>query len=354
MDNNIKKKSKKGSKKSKGSLKAKKMSNNKSKIIQSGGDNNNLIISKSTNEDNKCAPNKKFVDGSCFTLESLIDMSNAFNTYIELGLLNKQRINITNLKKDLILQLTDRLKNVCDDQLCWLKQDFMRFTKNNADIQNKTFRPSGPQGRFTWLSTSNINKVMTQYEEKYPEFKYLGTVPMDFDELPILGLSNINFDNLYNNGKYKLGLVLNLDEHYKSGSHWVAMYVNLKTFEIYYFDSYGKQPENRVRNFVSRISKWCLNKHFNKVIEPSDHYMKPSSRNNIETLDGVKILYNKNRHQYKNSECGVYSMNFILRLLKDETFDKITGIRLSDDDVNKCREVYFRYDGKDNNDDDDN
>jgi hypothetical protein len=352
MDNNIKKKSKRGSKKSKGSLKSKKIST-KSNIKQHGGNNNNPVISKSPNEDNKCAPSKRFDEGSCFTLESLIDMSHAFNTYIELGLLSKQRIKICNSKKDLVLQLTDRLKNICDDQLCWLKQDFMRLTKNQDDIQNKTFRPSGPQGRFTWLSTSNINKVMGQYEEKYPEFKYLGTVPMDFNDLPVLGLCNINFNNLYNTGKYKLGIVFNLDEHYKSGSHWVAMFANLKTFEIYYFDSYGKQPENRVRDFVSKISHWCLQKHFNKVIEPSDHYMKPSSKNNIETLDGVKILYNKNRHQYKNSECGVYSMNFILRLLKGENFEQITSIRLSDDDVNKCREVYFRYDNNDNDKEDD-
>jgi hypothetical protein len=34
-------------------------------------------------------------------------------------------------------------------------------------------------------------------------------------------------------------------------------------------------------------------------------------------------------------------MNFILRLLKGESFFDITNNITKDDDVNKCREVYF-------------
>ena len=47
------------------------------------------------------------------------------------------------------------------------------------------------------------------------------------------------------------------------------------------------------------------------------------------------------KHQQGNSECGVYSINFILRLLKGKSFDHITSKRLSDEKVNKCRNVYF-------------
>ena len=51
--------------------------------------------------------------------------------------------------------------------------------------------------------------------------------------------------------------------------------------------------------------------------------------------------YNKTQHQKGNSECGVYSINFILRLLKGKSFDYITQKRLKDDKINKCRSVYF-------------
>lgn len=355
MDN-IKRKSKKGSKKSKGSIKSKKVKSQKAGY----GPRYNPIMQKSATEDTKCAPSKKFSEGSCFTLETLVDMANAYNTYIDLGKLKEKKITITDSKKEIVSQLTNRLKDVCEDQLCWLKQDFLKLAKNQEDIRDNTFRPTGPQGRFTWLSTSNINKVINQYEAKYPEFKYLGTVPMDFDELPVLGIANLDLNGLYNDGKYKLGIIFNLDEHYKGGSHWVALYANIKTFEIYYFDSYGTPPVDRVRNLVARIVKWCLKKHLNKEMKPDGPFMQQAIKigkneyievkNNIEKLSGVKITYSMPRQQYKNSECGVYSMNFILRLLKGETFEEITNTELPDDKVNKCREVYFRFDEPDNDD----
>ena len=47
------------------------------------------------------------------------------------------------------------------------------------------------------------------------------------------------------------------------------------------------------------------------------------------------------RHQYKNSECGVYSMNFIIRLLNGESFKNITENKTLDDPMNRCRDKYF-------------
>ena len=46
-------------------------------------------------------------------------------------------------------------------------------------------------------------------------------------------------------------------------------------------------------------------------------------------------------HQHGNSECGVYSLSFILRLLNGESFNDIQSTRLDDNNVNKCRAIYF-------------
>ena len=73
----------------------------------------------------------------------------------------------------------------------------------------------------------DINDVITQYHSIYKDFLFLGAVPVDFDELPILGINNLNFDILKANGKTQIGLVINLDEHWKDGSHWVALYFNI-------------------------------------------------------------------------------------------------------------------------------
>jgi hypothetical protein len=274
----------------------------------------------------RCAPGKIYNDGSCIPVDVLIDMAKAYNKENN----NKNPIMIKDdldtlnpsiLKRHLVGEFTNRLKGKCDDQICWTKQNFVKHMTSgkNQDLKNSTFRPHGPAGQFTWLSTVDIDKVMTQYETKYKDFKFLGAVPIDFDGLPQLGLKTLDFKALQKSGKTKLGIVFNLDEHYKSGSHWVAGFIDIEKGQIYYSDSYAGRPEQRIRTFLRRAANYC-------------------KECGINDLD---VQYNKTRHQKEGSECGVYSINFILRLLKGESFDSITGKRLADRKVNKCRSVYF-------------
>lgn len=295
-------------------------------------------------EDNKCAPTKKYNNGSCFTIEDLKKISIAYNLHLDKGKVKGKKIDISDNKKSLLKQLTKNLENVCDDQICWLKQDFIKKMKDK-NILNYTFRPDGPEGKFEWLNTLHINDVMEQYEKKYDNFKFFGAVPIDFDDLPFVGIREIDYDELFNSGVKKLGFVFNLDEHWQSGSHWVALFSDLDKNQIYFFDSYGIRPEKRIRNLVERISKWCYSKDYCKnecsELNLIESFMNNDYKNKIESK--LKVEYNHNRHQFKNSECGVYSLNFILRLLNGESFENITKNGLLDDDVNLCRDVYFKF-----------
>jgi len=52
-----------------------------------------------------------------------------------------------------------------------------------------------------------------------------------------------------------------------------------------------------------------------------------------------------NEHQYKNTECGVYSLYFIISMLKESksyNFFKIKKIK--DDKIHKYRRKFFNYD----------
>lgn len=259
-----------------------------------------------------CAPDKEYKDGSCYSLDELVKMVNSYNKRFT----NNQIPMIYN-KKYLVKELNSKLKDVCNDQICWLEQDFVKNL--NDDNINETFRPKGPSNSLKWLNTTNIDKVIKQYYKLYPEFIFYGAVPIDFDDLPFYGIKNIDFDKLQSEGKYKLGFVFNTDEHYKSGSHWIALFCNLKEGNIYFFDSNGIKPEYRIKKLVKRIYK----------------YFKSKNNNNIQKR------YNNIRHQFKNTECGVYSINFILRLLKGETFGHIIKNITYDDDMSKCRLKYF-------------
>ena len=263
------------------------------------------------------------------SLKQLIEIAKSYNKN------NKDKIIINNNKLYLVNQLKQKLSKICSSQTCWLKLDFIR-NMNDKDINENTLRPKGPTKKYEWLNTIHINEVISQYHNKYNDFLFLGAVPYDFEILPILGITDINFNELINDNKTKIGLIINLDEHYKSGSHWVALYTDLLKGQVYYFDSYGKKPKKRIKQFVTKIIKFLYKRKYNIELDLN---------NNISVLQqqlkSFDIRYNQVRHQFKNSECGVYSINFILRLVKGETFDNITNNITSDDEVNKCRKVYF-------------
>jgi hypothetical protein len=269
------------------------------------------------NQFEQCAPSKKYTNGSCLSLESLIKITEAYNNKI---VPKKKESNIPMIynKRYLVKELHNRLKDVCNDQLCWIKQDFVKEL-NDTTINKNTFRPKGPANSLKWLNTFDINDVINQYCEIYKDFRFFGAVPIDFDKLDYLGINKLDYDKLCDEGIHKIGFVFNLDEHWQSGSHWVGMYANILTGEVYFFDSYGTPPENRIKILIDRIGNYYKNK---------------TNKNPI-------IKSNNVRHQYKNSECGVYSTSFILRLLKDETFDNIIHNIVDDDTISKCRKVYF-------------
>ena len=189
--------------------------------------------------------------------------------------------------------------------------------------------------------------MIVNLEKKFNSQNY----PIEFINLinkqyPNLAVDFINQINEIKNKKYpikKIGIVPNLDEHWKGGSHWVSLFINLETGQIYFFDSYGYRPDKRIRSFLKIIAEWKYKKDTGKTLNfDADNYMKGSSKEKNEIEKKYDIRYSEIRNQYKNSECGVYSMNFIIRLVSGQTFDHITQNITKDDKMNECRGVYFR------------
>jgi len=276
--------------------------------------------------DKKCAPGITFESGSCIQLHILVEMAKAYNLNADDSKIklhqNLEILNPKKYKKYLLSEFNKRLGDKCTTQKCWTEQSFVSNMKKIAkeELDKYTFRPDGPTGKFEWLNTININEVMEQYEKKNKDFKFLGAVPIDFDEFERFGIKNLDYSKLIAEGKHKIGVVFNLDEHDQPGSHWVSLFGNLKDGQVYFFDSYGIRPEKRIRTLMRRLANF--------------------SQTGLGIKD-VKVDYNKTRHQYENSECGVYSINFITRMLKGDTFEQICDNKVGDRQVNKCRSVYF-------------
>ena len=155
-------------------------------------------------------------------------------------------------------------------------------------------------------------------------FKFFGAVPIDFDLKDNFGkcmlseLCNININELEERKIKRIGIIFNLDKHNESGSHWVAMYIDLNINEIYYFDSYGQQPPEEVNILAQRIQV----------------------QGDINNKD-IKFKINKVRHQFKNSECGVYCMYFITELIKGRTFEDVSEKIIFDDEMNEKRGYFY-------------
>ena len=289
---------------------------------------NNNRNNRNNNRNNRTKFKKRYCspknDNSftCFTKKSIIKMLKSWNDYY-----SNDKIEFREYDKlhTLWSLLDNKLKNICNDEFCWTKQQFI---KNDNEILEE-FRPEMPtkwkDNKNEWLTTLDIEAVMKQYEKKYNDFMFVGPVPIDFDtELHpgycvINELCKINLNKMKNNGKTKLGVIFNLDPHDKPGSHWVSMYADFdKLNEIYYFDSYGLKEPKEVTTLMNRLKEQS-EKMGNKT----------------------KIYVNNVRHQFKNSECGVYSINFILKLLEGNTFEDLRDNIIKDDEMEENREKLF-------------
>ena len=56
----------------------------------------------------------------------------------------------------------------------------------------------------------------------------------------------------------------------------------------------------------------------------------------------VEVLYNQTKFQFGSSECGVFSINFILDNLKGEALQELGKEHFNDRRMNNLRKVLYR------------
>ena len=281
-----------------------------------------------------CSP--KFSDnkGSCYSLKDLQEIAKNYNRE---NSSNKIKLNQT--KEKLYNAILKANYDKCgDNEFCWLKQNYMEINKDINKFLVK-FRPVQPNTWENepkkWLNTYNLLDVMSQYEEKHKNFKFLGVLPIDFAYKTGFGtcvsqnMCDLDIKELVSNKIYKLGNIFNLDKHYQSGSHWVSLFINLnpknKNYGCYYYDSNGRGAPLEVKNFVSKVI----------------------SENSKLTNKELKFYQNTIKHQFKNSECGIFSLHFMDQCLKNVSFNSfINKKNLNDDNMFKLRKKFFNKKAK--------
>jgi len=253
---------------------------------------------------------------------------------------SKKRGGSINSTRNITVKKEALAKNLgCEvtDERCIIEKSHLSYREKKALLQ-AFFRPKMPEAwkkdPDLWLNSDDIANVMKQYEAAYKEFKFLGVVPIDFsapnpyrsgtESGSESGSKNqqcmnqqfctVNLKEERAAGRNLLGAVFNLDPHYKGGSHWVALAIDLRRNCVYYFDSYGMAPPKQVV-----------------------HYMRYLTIQNPE----LRLERNGRRFQYSKSECGMYSMYFLIRMIAGENFKKFCKTPIADKEMLKFRKVLF-------------
>jgi len=271
----------------------------------------------------ECAPcsKGKKPTKTCYSLSALNKIIKAWNSQYP-----DKKIEVPKSKEkdiDFLWKgIQYRLSSSCgNNEKCWKEQDFIKKLKD-IEIQFYTFKPEYPKewlkNKYSWLSTYDILYVMKQYEKLYDKFMFLGPVPADCPTKINCELSNLNINKLIKSGIDYVGIVYNLDTSNQSGSHWVAMFIDIPNAEVNYYDSTGTVPTPLIKEFIIKMAK--------KI---------KGVKNN------VSVIVNDKQHQHGYSECGVYSMNFILERLDGKTMYDISQMKIPDAEMNHLRNLLY-------------
>jgi Ulp1 family protease len=96
------------------------------------------------------------------------------------------------------------------------------------------------------------------------------------------------------------------------------MYIDIPHAEINYYDSTSNFPTPLIKNFIVKMA--------NKI--------KRVKKN-------INIIVNDKEHQKGYTECGMYSMNFLLERLAGKTMYDISQMKIPDAEMNHLRLLLY-------------
>lgn len=293
------------------------------------------IKSKNKTKKKNCSPigeEIKLNESTCLSAEVIQKIKQSFNKKNP-----EKKIKYRNPYK--IIERLKMEKPNCESDICWLNE--IEEENKRKEIIEVFYAPKAPKewkkNPDEWLSNYDILDVLNQYEKKYQNFKVIGPTPINFDSTDIYNNDKCVWEDLCKfslssrdlSNKDKIGIIFNLAKQGETGTHWVSLFVDLKNKIVLYFDSNGDECPEEIKKLINRIKGEGKKKG---II--------------------LKEIYNKMEHQQSNTECGMYSLYFIITMLEERINKKkiknvnslikhFTKQRIPDEFVFKHRNIYF-------------
>jgi hypothetical protein len=281
-------------------------------------------------------PNKHKPDAySCYTPAALKDMKRLWNARHPDDPIRATR------PRDIWVALRDAQRSTCDIESCWM-DNLYRDKGVNKEDTDAIFAPGKPKQMRrrtdTFLDSSNLRRIMRNYEKRYPEFRFIGPSPRDYDaKVPGGGgacvmddLCNFDLADMERKGVRLVGVIFNTDPHDKPGDHWLVLVVDLKRGQVCHFCSYGDPPNEECQRFMDTVCE-----------------QSKSLPSRAHTKRRYRQLVNPHQYQrYGSSSCGVYCMYILDEMLRGKSFSAVAGTpgrkkRMDDGCMERIRMSYF-------------
>jgi hypothetical protein len=290
-----------------------------------------------------CSPmvdETRATQNTCYTKDILFQIRDEYNKGHSNNPITAQDAN------DVWNELKTRLSN-CDKEDCWLEE--IKDSKIRKDIDDYVFSPDSPPEwnkggdiENRWLSNFDMLNVLRQYERRFKCFKFIGPTAIDFDSKPKSysgkcvedELCKFSLEKMISNKKYKIGIVFNLDKHNEPGSHWVSMFIDIRNKYIFFMESQKQMNDEDVPNEIMVFK--------DRVIDQGKKLDNP--------ID-FKFYTANLRHQDGDTECGMYSLYFIITMLTEKINGKHVSLekrlnmfrnkKIPDKYIEQYRKIYF-------------
>lgn len=183
-----------------------------------------------------------------------------------------------------------------------------------------------------WLSNIDIDHVLHAYSQLWDHYSHVGTVSIDFSKPSCCDGACVSYElcpKIFTKNKLQgiiretpcWSVVFNTAPTKEGGDHWTALFADFRDTEnhescVYFFDSTGNKPQAEVLELIERIDKNTEGYH-------------------------QTFKHNTYKHQKKNTECGIYAIHFIIRMLHGVPFESFVREYMPDDQMNKLRSYLF-------------
>ena len=276
-----------------------------------------------------CSPGENDVEGSCLDDDIVIKVGKAIS---RLANDNQKldKIDLSRSPEDIHGDICAQISKIseCSSEACWRKiKSLMKELGSDKEEFIDSFKPQMPKKWIKdyneWLSTFEIEDCLEQHLDADKSFYFYGAVPIDFSKCSVSNLCSFDMKKHLDKGESKIGIVFNTDPSTKDGQHWISLYMDLDKHNndfpgIYYFDSFGRKPPKEIKELIKKAQN-------------------QGKKCNCEPY----YFYNDYSYQKRNSQCGMYAIHFIKKMLEGLSFEEYLNTKMTDQRMIDLRKEYF-------------